>query len=222
MLKARKKITKRQIKEDKFVTAYFKAVDYLKENANKVLTGVVAVCAVVLIVAFIQKSKRTAELNASEELAKATAEIALKNSQKAIDALLDMSENYSGTKSAERGVYLLAHTYYENKDYERALETFKKFMDDYGNDEILTSSAYTGMGACQEQLGKYIEAAKIYEGAAKKHNKHFHAPQQLMNAGRCYTLANEKDKAKKCYEKLLEEYPKNGFKVDAELFLSQL
>lgn len=222
MLKARKRITKRQIKEDKFVTSYFKAVDFIKQHANKFAIGIASFCAIIVLLMLFAQSKRSAELNASEQLARAQAELSRGQLQQAIDILLSMSDNYSGTKSASKGVYLLAYTYFQKGEYENASSYFEKYRDDYGDDPILTSAAYSGIGACYEQQGKFLEAAQSYEKGAKKLADHFNAAQQLMDAGRCYTLANRLAEARKCYETVIEKYPNVSFKSDAELYLAKI
>jgi len=222
MLKARKRITKRQIKEDKFVTIYFKSVDFIKQNSSKFTTGLIALIVIIALVILFVRSKRTAELNASEELAKANAKIAQGELQQAIDILLNMSDNYSGTNSASKGIYLLALTYFQKGEYENALSNFQKYLDNIGSDPILNSAAYSGIGACLEQQGKFLEAAQSYEKGATKFSDHFNAPQQLMDAGRCYTRTNRVVEARQCYEVILEKYPEAGFKNDAELYLAKL
>jgi len=222
MLKARKRITKRQIKEDKFVTYYFKTVDFIKQHSSKVMIGSVAVFAIIILILLVTQSKRTAELNASEQLAKANSEITRGELQQAIDILLNMSDNYSGTNSASKGVYLLAYTYFQKGGYENAITYFRKYLDDYADDPILASAAYSGMGACFEQQGNFLEAAQTYEKGAKSFADQYNAPQQLMDAGRCYTLENRIANARNCYEMIVEKYPDSSFKNDAELFLAKI
>ncbi len=222
MLKARKRITKRQIKEDKFVTFYFKTQDFIKRNMNKVLIGAGAIVALILITMLILQSKRTAELSASVKLAEANSKLMRGELQPAIDILINMSEDYSGTRSAAHGVYLLAYSYYQKGEFENALKYFRKYLDDYGDDPILTSAAYSGLGASLEQLGRFQEAAQNYEKAALKYSNHFNAPQQLMDAARCYRLVNRYADAKRCYEKLIEKYPNSALKNEAEMFLAKL
>ncbi len=222
MLKARKRITKRQIKEDKFVTFYFKVMDFVKQHSSKVTIGLIAVAVIIILTFFIIQSKKQAELNASEQLAKANTEIARGELQQTIDILLNMIENYSGTKSASKGVYLLAYTYFQKGEYENAITYFNKYLDDYTDDPILSSAAYSGIGACFEQQGKFLEAARSYETGAEKFVEHFNAPQQLMDAARCYKLENLTADARKCYETVIQNYPDSGLKSDAELFLAEL
>ncbi len=222
MLKPRKRITKKKIKEDKLVTTYFKTLDFFKENSQKISIALIAMLAVVIIVVMIVRSKRTAELQASEQLAKANVAIMQTEHQEAIDILLSMVENYSGTKSAARGIYLLGKVYYAQEDYEKSLFYFKQYLDDYANDRILTSASYSGVGSSLEEQAKYAEAAEYYYKGATKFSDNFNAAQQLMDAARCYTLANQYAKAKSCYQMIIDEYEDGGLTSDAKLYLAKL
>jgi TolA-binding protein len=155
-------------------------------------------------------------------LAKANVELSQNKIQEAIDILLNMVDSYSGTKSASTGIYLLAKAYYEKGDYDKSLVHFENYLDDYGDDDILASASYSGIGSCYEQLGKYLEAAQNYENGAKKFPTHFNAAQQLIDAGRCYSLQNQIAQAKACYKLIIEKYPDNNLKNDAELYLAKL
>lgn len=222
MLKAKKRITKRQIKEDKFVTFYFKAADFLKQHANKVSIGLAVVAALIVLTTLVIRSKKTAELNASVKLAEANSRMMRGELQQTIDILLNMNENYSGTNSAARGVYWLAYVYFQKGEYDNAITHFKKYLDDEANDPILTSAAYSGLGACYEQLGKFADAAQFYHKGASQFKDQFSAPQQLMDAARCYLLVNRIADAQNCYETLIEKYPDAGLKNDAELLLAKI
>ena len=222
MLKPRKRVTRRKIKEDKLVTTYFKAVDFFKVNSQKLTIAAIAILAVIVLVLFLMSSKRAAELNASEQMSKANLKISQNKTQEAIDILLSLVDNYSGTKSASTGVYMLAKTFYEKSEFDKANIYFEQYLDDYGSDKILASAAYSGVGACLEQQEKFLEAAKSYEKGAKKFPDHFNAPQQLMDAGRCYTLSNQFTQAKNCYKLIVEKYSTSGLRNDAELFLAKL
>jgi len=222
MLKPRKKITKRQIKEDPLVTYYFKTLDFMKQHSQKITIGIIVVLVVIFIAILMAKSKQSAELDASEQLVKANIQLSNQQTQDAINILLSLVDNYSGTKNAAKGVYLLGKAYYQKGEYDKAQIYFEKYIDDYGDDPILASGAYTGLGASLEQQGKYFEAANYYEKGAKKYPDNFNAPQQLMDAGRCYTRANQISRAKECYQLVVDKYGDSGLKNDAELYLAKL
>ena len=99
---------------------------------------------------------------------------------------------------------------------------FEKYLDDYSEDEILASAAFSGLGACFEQQEKFIEAAKTYEKGAKEYPDNFNAAQQLMNAGRCYSSSNQYAKARECYKLVVDKYSSSRLKNDAELYLAKL
>ncbi|MFZ5518464.1 MAG: tetratricopeptide repeat protein [Candidatus Zhuqueibacterota bacterium] len=222
MLKARKKITRRQIKQDKFVTAYFKAVDYIEKYSKNIMIGAGIVIVVIVVTVFMTRSKRTADIDASEQLAKATAEMGAGNMLQAKDILLNLVDNYSGTKSAARGIYILGQYHFQSKEYNQGIEYFDKYLKKHGDDQILAPAAFAGKGACLEQLGKLIEAGQTYEKGAKKYDDSHMAPQLLMEAGRCYAMSNNVANARSCYEIILDKYADSGFKSDAELYLAKL
>ncbi len=222
MLKPRKRLTKKQIKEDKLVTYYFKAIDFFNANSKIVFGAMVGVIAIVALLYLYNWSKKNAEMNASLELTKAREE--LKNSQpeKAIDILRSMVNNYSGTNSAGRGVYHLANIMYSQGNYDEAFHNYKEYISDYDGDPILASSSYSGMGACMEQQEEFLKAADYYKKGAQKYSKNYEAPQQLMAAARCYKLANNRAEAGKMYQNVIDKYPDSAQKKDAELYLSEL
>ena len=113
MLKPRKKITKRQIKEDPLVTYYFKTLDFMKQHSQKITIGIIVVLVVIFIAILMAKSKQSAELDASEQLVKANIQLSNQQTQDAINILLSLVDNYSGTKNAAKGVYLLGKAYYQ-------------------------------------------------------------------------------------------------------------
>ena len=222
MLKPRKRITKKQIKEDPLVTTYFKTIDFFKEHSQKFTTGLVVLMAIIVLFVFLMRSKKNAEYGASEQLAKATAELSQNNNQEAIDILLNMIDNFSGTKSAANGMYLLGKAYYDKGEFDKSLLHFEKYLDDYGDDKILASAAFSGIASSYEQLGNYLEAAKNYEKGAKTYPDHFNAARQLFDAGRCFMLADKKANAKECYKLIIDNYSENNLKNDAELYLAKL
>ena len=135
MLKRQKRLTKRQIKEDKFVTFYFKAQDYLKQNSRAIMYGIGA--AVLITLAGFIYSKKQAEKEASAvvELTKAKLAYFENDYAKAIPILKDLVENYDGSKGSNEGLFYLANAYYELKNYVNAERRYKQFLGK-GNDDI--------------------------------------------------------------------------------------
>ncbi len=222
MLRPRKKLIKKHIKEDKLVTSYFKAMDYVEQNSKMLLIAAAVVLAVMVISILYFRSKKNAEMRASVELTKAQIELSKNNVDTAIDMLKSLADNYSGTQNAGKGVFYLANIYFERQNTEEASNYFQKYLNDYSDDSILTSSAYSGVAACYERKEELLKAAGFYLKGAEKYPKHFEAPEQLMKAARCYKLANNKLEARKLYQKVIDDYPQSQQKANAELYLSEL
>ena len=222
MLKPTRRLTKKKMKEDKLVTSYFKFIDYINQNSKLVSGVMIGIAAIVVIGYLFIQSKKSAESSASVALTKARVEISNSNPETAIDILRSIIDNYSGTRGAGKSVFYLANIFYDKGEYEEAQNYYKKYLDDYDNDIILSSSSYSGIGACLEQKGEYLEAASYYKKGAHKHAKHFEAPEQLMSAARCFKRANNNIEAQKIYQSIIDNYPKSQYKRNAEIYLSEL
>lgn len=221
MLKAPKKLTKRQIKEDKFVTFYLQAQAYLSENGRNILTGLGIVVVLVVAALVFTKSKAEKEHVAVVELTKGRLEYFAGNYDTAIGILKNLIEEYDGTKSGEVALFYLADSYYNTANYVNAEKYFQEFIDK-SDDDLLLPSAYAGLAACLEQQGNYEVAAQKYREGAEKYAESYLAPDNLFQAARCYVEAGKNDEAKSLLNKLIETYPKSTFKNSAEIFLAEL
>ncbi|RMD94745.1 MAG: hypothetical protein D6813_01615, partial [Calditrichaeota bacterium] len=217
----KKKLTRRQIKEDKLVTYYFKTTDYLRQNSRFLSSLIIGLAIIVFLTFLYAKNKSAKEENAAVELTKAKAEYFQKNYESAIKLLEDLVEEYGGTKSGTVGLYYLADAYFNLKKYEQAEQYFREYLD-RGGDDILEAASLSGLAACLEQKGQYLEAAKTYEKAAEKYKNSFLAPESLFNAARCYELAGEKELAKQKLKEILERYKDTNIKNDVEIYLAEL
>lgn len=221
MLKPKKRLTKRQLKEDKLVTYYFKVTDYIHENRRTLGTAIgVAALVIVGLVVFISNTRQK-ESEAAVQFAQARVKYAEQDYQAAIDLLRNLVDNYGGTDKARLGQFYLANAYYEQGNYEAAEKYYRAFLDD-GGDKLLESSALAGVAACLEQKGAYAEAADYYQQAAEKYDDVVLAPHHLYDAARCYELAGNQTAAQKVLRRILEEYPDSGIKNEAELLLAEV
>ncbi|HAX48751.1 MAG TPA: hypothetical protein DCX92_07180, partial [Bacteroidetes bacterium] len=156
-LKARKKITHKELKKDKLVTGYFEARNWLDndENKKKIYIGVGVLIALV-VVGFLYFSNKSAKNEEAE--VKLSAVITLYEQGKYPEAingdpaanitgLASIVDQYGSTESGETAKLYLGNCYFNMKDYDNALKQF----DNYGGDnDIIKSSCISGMGAVYE------------------------------------------------------------------------
>jgi TolA-binding protein len=221
--KPKKKLTKRQIKEDKLVTAYFKATDWLQQNVRYVLYGVGGVAAALLIAFLVIRSHRVAEARAAVELARADLLVDNGRYEEAVGILESIVEKYGGTAAARMALLDLADMHYRLGEFDLALKYFENYVKKHGGyDPLLTASALAGKAACLQGKGDYRGAAEFFVKAYEKDPKGFNAPEYLLNAAMAYERAGQLERAKALCQKVIDEFPKSNARRDAEMVLARV
>ncbi len=221
MLKPRKRITKKKLKEDKLVTLYFKVIDKLERNTNLILGIAAAVVIIIAGVSYYLYSSHKAEEQASVELARAMRIYEVGDYQNAIAQLSNVTENYGGSRSGKIARFYLANAFYQIKDYENAEKNFRRFLSGFSGDEHFLAAAQGGVAATLVQRGRLAEAAAAYEKAAKKYDSVLSAG-FFIQAGHCYARADNPKKAKEMYETVIEKYPQSSEKDEAIILMNML
>lgn len=222
MLKPKKRITKHELKEDKLVTLTFKANAYIQNNIKHILYGTIgAAVFMFLILSYYYSNKRT-QAAAMAEVGKAQLVYESGNYNIAKDVFKEVISKYKGEEGAGIAVYFAGDCYFRLGDLTKAKEYFRKYLDDYNDKKILANSSASGLAACLEEEGQYLEAAKQYKTALEKYNVDFLAPENLINMGRCYELAGDKEEAKKAYKLVIEQYSSSIYVREASLYLDLL
>ncbi len=221
MLTPKKKLTRREMKQDKLVTTWFKLTDYLSEHSREVAMAVGGVVLVVGLFLLYNWMKTRDDLNASEKFVQARAEYNKQNYLAAIPLLEQLVNEYSGTQSAGIATIYLANAYMHTKDYANAEKFYKKYLDDVDDDPILSISAAYGLAATHEERGDYTKAAALYEQAASAHDESYRAPELLISAARCFKQAGQNEGTRRVLQKLLDKYPKSALAEEAKLLMAE-
>lgn len=211
MLAKKKKLSKKEIKEDKLVTTFYEAKTFYKENQTIIFSVVAAV--VLIIVATLFFSSRNIENNlaASTELSRVYATYNAGLFQQAIDGkpgtqeigLLKIVDKYSGSSQGELARIILANAYYYTEQYDKALEEYDSYS---GDDDKMIASALAGKASCYEVKGNYEDAAKFFAKAANV-NKYVPANSDyLLNAAINYIKVKNYDQAGELLKRVKDEY----------------
>ncbi|HTX18715.1 MAG TPA: tetratricopeptide repeat protein [Bacteroidota bacterium] len=226
MLRAQKKISKRVIKEDTLVTTYFKAQTWYDENRKRVsvVGGILLVVALGLW--FYSNNLRANNDRATTDFARVFTFydngqylIAINGiPERNIVGLQSIVDNYGSTTAGNIAKFYLANCYYNTQDYDKAL----KYFDDFsGGTSLLANSAIAGVAACYEAKGDYKKAAENYEKAALKNADDPNAADNLLNAGRDYVKAGEKDRAVELLKRLKRDYPTSLAARDVDRYIAE-
>jgi tetratricopeptide (TPR) repeat protein len=227
-LKARKKITHKELKQDKLVTKYFEARGWLdkEENKKKVYLGV-GILIVLVVAGFLYVNNKKAKNEEAET--KLSAVITLYEQGKYAESIngdpatgvtgLNQSVNdYGSTQSGETAKLYLGNCYFNLKDYDNALKQFEAYS---GDNDIVKASCLSGIGAVYEAKGDLKKAGEYFEKAAKVNKSVVINQENLFYAIRAYTQAGDKESAKRVYSTLREEYPKSKYINESKRFESE-
>lgn len=219
---AKKRIRKHDLKEDRFVTATFQFTSFVRERQNTFLTVLAGLVILIIVTAVYTSSRSRTQETAARIMGEVNILYQEANYQGAVQQCQIMLDQYGKTREAGKATIFLADSYLKLGEYQKALETYQLYIDKYHQDEVLTASSFTGIAACHEQLGQFLQAAEFYWKAAEKFPDFFGAPEALMNSGRCFAAAGEINKAKGAYTKLIDNYPESRYFNDAKMAAAEI
>ncbi len=222
MLRPRKRITRREIKEDALVTTYFKIRKYVQKHSRYLTIGLLAIPIIIIVAMMMVKSKRDAELTATARLGVAMQSYNLSDYSTSIGELTQIVDIYSGTRAAGNAVFYLGNSYFMMEDYTQAKTYYQRYIDDYSDNDLFSISSMGGVAACYESQGHFLEAALQYEKAANRYSNLFNAPFYLKDAARCYQLAEDIEKAKMAYQTIIDRYPESSIEEEVTFILESL
>jgi len=227
MLKPQKKISKREIKQDPLITWYFEARQWF-ESRKKILSYVGLAVVALIVGGWVYMNNRTqAEQNASAGLGKVLRyydqgqfELAINGiPQENIRGLQSIVDEYDGTASGEQAQFYLANAYYNQKQYDKALENFDGTDLD---DPTLVASVRAGQGACHEALAQFEEAGSSFEEASGIASDEILAPEYLFHAARNFIKSGDRARAESLLTKLKKDHPMSAFAREVDKLLAEL
>ncbi len=223
MLKAKKKYTKKELKEDKFVIATMEAKNFIEDNLNQILTGLLAL--VVLVGGAFLWSSSSQESERQAVTALSQAQMHVSNGQLDVgkQALNDVIVNHGGTPAAGQATYLLAGLYRNEGDNELAKSYYQRYLDDYADDNFITQGAMAAYADCLIGDENYGQAADYYERAAHMEPDFPQASSYLYSAAQAYHKAGNSSKARQLAQQVVDDYSTDRTaKTRAEYLLETL
>ncbi len=209
---------------------------WVSKNQNYIL-GVITVIAVGVLgyLGYIQFIQNPKEANASNELyypqqyfdqamqneaqKDSLLNLAL-NGAEGKYGLLDIIDEYSGTKAANLAKYSAGMAYLNQQNYEEAITYLEEFSSD---DAILGALAKGGIGDAFSQLEQPEEALEYYELALAHSDNDYTAPLYLYKAGVMAMNLGDKTTALSHFQRIKDDFPKSSqaTNIDALIGMGQ-
>ncbi len=227
MLKAQKKISKRELKQDALITTMGNLTTFYDINKKNIGIAVAGVVVLVLGIWWYAEKQKTDNAQASTELGSVYTYVDNNQHQIAIDGIPERKitglktivDKYGSTDAGNLARFYLANAYFHLGKSDEALEQFDDFK---AKDEFLAVSRLAGIAECYEAKGEYEKAAGNYEKASVDYPKDVEAAANLNNAANNYMLAGKKDRALDLFKKIKKEYPTSQYAREADRFITRL
>lgn len=168
-----------------------------------------------------QKDQKIRELESQMEFMKD--EISRLTSKPAVSAPVQSvtpSTDYVSPQGDYRAIYEQALSYFNQKNYDAALNLFQQLLKMDSNHELADNAQYW-IGECHYLQGKYQQALSDFEKVFTypKSNKNDYAQFKIAL---CYLRLGQRDRAREELQRFLDEYPKSGLRSRAQDLLSRL
>lgn len=227
MLTKRKKLSRKEIKEDKLVTAYYKAIAFFEENKNRLAmyAGILAVL-ILAIILFMNNKKKNNE-TAGTELARVMNVYDSGNYLEAIEGiagtkligLKKLVESYGSTENGEIAKIYIANAYCNLGK----LDDANKYYKDYsGSNKLFKATALAGQASYQAYKKNYEKAADLYKKAAFVSDADVLNPEYLLHAGVNYMAAGKNSDAKELFDKIKKDFATSTAFREIDKYSNQL
>lgn len=163
------KLTKRQIKEDKFTTFMLKTRSWFIDNWQFAVIGLAAVILVGVAGWYYSQSQTAQAQEASTRFARALLDYRNGNNQVAIMGFSQIVDEYSSDQAAEQATFLLGKLNHKIRNYEEAVRFFELYLTKYSDNKLTRAAALAGVASCNEEQAAFTEAAAKFQQAFDEH-----------------------------------------------------
>ena len=227
MLTKKKKLSRREIKEDKLVSTYYKAYGYFEENRSRVVMGVGILVVIAAMVYFYINNRIEDNKIAGIQLARVMNIYDQGSYLEAIEGregtnivgLKNIVEEYGSSNNGEIAKIYLANSYNFLGRTKEALEYYEDYS---GSNDIFEATALAGQASIYEARKDYDKAADFYLKASRVSDEDVLNPDYMLKAGINFMHAGDEEEAKDLFEKIKEDYnPSTAFR-EVDRYLAQI
>ena len=227
MLTKKKKLSKKEIKEDKLVSFYYKAYGYIEKNSTRMLVYAGALIVLIAAVFFYLHNKGINNDKAGVELSRV---MDLYNNGSYLEAiegrqgtsnigLKKIVEDYGNTENGETAKIFLANSYNRLGKTEDAYNYYKDYS---GSIQMYQAAALAGQAGYFADKKDYEKAADLYKKASRVSNTDVLNPDYLLQAAINYRDAGRQEEAKNMLEKIKTDYKTSPVSREADKYMAEV
>lgn len=220
--------------EDQLVNVTSRVIDFVSEHSKAFIFSILVIVVIGGIVLWYNYHLHQVRLEASKVYSEFVDEYIKprkapeddKNAEVRDIAVMEskceeLRDKYGNTVYPTLALYFLGQAYFENGEYDKALERFEKCQK--GSDKELTNIvSLWGCADCYRAMGDTEKAIEFYDTILSEYSGNALIPGVLMQKAKCYLELKESEKAIAVYRQLTIEYPQSAFVPDAKEMLTYL
>lgn len=199
------KLTKREIKEDKFATFMLSAKDRMEDSWQFFAIGAAAVVLAIAAVIFFVSQQRSGTSESAQKFAQAQMEYRSGNTQVAVMSLNSIVDEYGG-QTAQDALFLLGRINFETRNFPEAIRYWEQYINKYKEDKLNLAGAIGGIAASYENQGQYPEAAAKFMEAIDAYPEGPAVGDFRMGAMRSYLAAGRLAEAREQLTKIEADF----------------
>ncbi|MDI6785597.1 MAG: tetratricopeptide repeat protein [bacterium] len=217
-----KKITKKDLKEDKLLNIVLTGIDYLKNNkisAKKILYAIGAICLILFVAySYVKGQKQEAETLYREAL-RIYQESSNEEGYKEAKDTFKKALKFKRTRAGKLAFLYAGNCCYKLKEYQEALKHYKSFVQNF-DEYPLIALGFVSLANTAEDLDNFQEAINSYKELIRNYPQSSLVPYAKIRLAKCYEEIKNIKEAKKVLKKVIEEYPDTKWKFIASFYLN--
>jgi outer membrane protein assembly factor BamD (BamD/ComL family) len=211
MSKKGRKLTKEELEQDPLLSFYARVQQFYQQYRSYIFTGLAAVIIVMAGSVYLYYQNQAEEEKAQQLLGFAERHFRNGEYQQALTGqgsdftigLENIMQQYSGTKASNLSHYYAAVCEYKLGNTKQALI----YIQDFNNPEgILGVGPISFHAMLLNDMGQYLEAAQMYEKAAKWSDNETTTPFNLYKAANAYFEAGNYERARQLADRVINEF----------------
>jgi len=216
------RISKRQMKEDTFLTGTLRAWEYIREHEKQFFIGLVVVVCAAAVVGWATYAKKQTRSRASSQFADALGAFRGGDFKTAEELFTRIAKDYGNVQEGAFSNYFVGKCALESGNYLGAVQAFDGYLSKSGRYQFFHDAAMEGKAVAFENEHRYQEAADTYLALAKDlRTNHFMETTCLRRAAENFRLSNQTQKAIEVLGTLLDK-TKGTERRDIEIELAIL
>jgi len=227
MLQKKKKLSRKEIKEDKLVSTYYKTVGLYEENKSRILLYagalVVLAAAIIFYISNKKESNEQAGLMLSRVMSIYDSGLyleAIEGRQGSnVIGLKKIVEEYGSTENGETAKIYLANSYDMLGKFDEAF----KYYDDYsGDNEVFKATALAGQAGYYAYKKDFEKAGNLYKQASRVSEENVQNPEYMLKAAINFIEVGNTEDAKDLLETIKKDFAGSSAAREVERYLAQV